>query len=164
MIMIVLKLLKSVINKQSKGFTLIELVIVMLIVTTLGLIALPMSMSMVGKARETEAKQMLSAIGQGQQAYFFEHATFASELDSLNIGLSGHYYDYEEPQLINSNTVKQGAIAVDAIQDNTREYQLGIYYNLSSFYLVLCQSLRENERAVAPNSSNGSCLQGSKID
>ena len=162
--MIFFRLFQSITNKQAKGLTLIELVMVMLIVTILGLIALPMSMSMVGKARETEAKQMLSAIGRGQQAYFFEHATFADELDSLNIGLSGQYYDYEEPQLISSTAVKQGAIAVDARQDNTREYQLGVYYNFSSFALVLCQSLTEDEKAEAPDNFNTSCLQGTKIE
>ncbi|ACB52729.1 putative HofG-like general secretion pathway protein [Crocosphaera subtropica ATCC 51142] len=162
--MIFLKLFQSVTNKPAKGFTLIELMVVILIVSVLGVIALPMTISAVGKARETEAKQILSSIGQGQQAYFFEHATFATALDSLDVTFSGQYYNFEEPLLINSTAVKHGAIGLNAQQANTREYQLGIYYNLSSFSLVLCQSSTENDVAEAPNSSNDSCIQGTRID
>lgn len=162
--MILFLLLKILINKEEKGFTLLELMVVMLIVTVLSVITLPMTISAVGKAKETEAKQSLSAIGQGQQAYFFEHGTFSTALNDLDIGVSGKYYSFEEPLLINSTVVKQGAIGINARQANTREYQLGIYYDSNSFSLVLCQGLTENDTVEAPNRSNGSCIEGTKID
>jgi type IV pilus assembly protein PilA len=161
--MMSLLIFKIIARRQEDGFTLIELLVVMLITTILAFIALPSTMTTVGKAREAEAKQMLSGIGQAQQAYFFEHATFAEEFDHLDISFSGKYYDFEEPELVNATVVKHGAIGMNAEIANTREYQLGVYYDAGSFNLILCQSFNRNDMAEAPNEVNAPCIQGSKI-
>ena len=161
------RLLKSIINQQNKGFTMIELLVVMLIAAICGSIALPNTMAVVGKAKEAEAKQMLSSIGQNQQAYYFEHAEFADEMEDLDGVVYGYYYTYEKPSIITNAPypgVKQGAIAVNAQQYNTREYQLGVDYNSNSFFLVLCQSLTAHQNAEAPNISNGECINSTKIE
>ncbi|WP_232287189.1 type IV pilin protein [Crocosphaera watsonii WH 8501] len=166
MMMIKILLLKVLTNKHIKGFTMIELLVVMLIVAVFGSIALPNTMAVVGKAKEAEAKQMLSSLGETQQAYYLENAKFADKLENLDIVFSGYYYNYEEPVIITNSPypgVKQGAIAVNSLENNTREYKLGVYYNSKSFLLVLCQSLSPNQNAQAPNISDGECINSTKV-
>ena len=161
--MIHVKLLRKIRKKSEKGFTLLELIVVMLIATILGLIAYPQMIDKVGRAKEVEAQQTLSSLGQAQQIFFFEHGTFANNLNQLDIGFSGKYYDFEQPNLISSTIVKQGAIGINSNQTNTREYELGIYYHLGSFNLILCKSSNPTEIAETPNVGNSDCIQGTKV-
>ena len=159
-------LLQKIRKKSEKGFTLLELIAVMLIATILGMIAYPQMIDRIGRAREVEAQQTLSSLGQAQQIFFFEHGKFARYINQLDIGFSGKYYDFEEPNLVSSTDsigVKQGAIGINANQTNTREYELGIYYHQGSFNLILCKSSNPSEPAQAPDSANGECTQGTKI-
>lgn len=51
-----------------------------------GLISIPLlssSMSCGNKAMESEARQMLGSVARGQQAYFYEHARFAPNFETL---------------------------------------------------------------------------------
>ena len=165
--MIYLIILQKIRKKSEQGFTLLELIVVMLIATILGVIAYPQMMNSIGRAREVEAIQILSSLGQGQQTFFFEHGRFAQDLDQLDIGFSGKYYDFEQPTLIssaNSTGVKLGAIGINANQTNTREYELGVYYYQGSFNLILCKSLNPNQMAEVPQSPHGDCIQGTKIE
>ena len=153
-------------KKSESGFTLLELIVVMLMATILSLTAYPQVMGQVGKARETEAKQTLSALGQGQQAYFFEKANFANQLDQLDVGIGDStYYQYTEPTIgsLSSPAVKHKATPLNAAVNNTRNYELGVYYNNGSFTLLLCQSLTHSSTAEAPNTLGVSCLQGTNI-
>ena len=49
-------------RKNEKGFTLVELMIVVVIIGILASIAIPKFSSMIGKAKTTEAKQILKQI------------------------------------------------------------------------------------------------------
>ena len=64
-------------RSTKQGFTLLELMIVIIIIGILSALALPTLVRQVGKAREAEAKNALSAIGFAQQGYFFEYRKFA---------------------------------------------------------------------------------------
>jgi len=59
-------------NALSKGFTLVELMIVIVIVGILAAVALPNFLSQTGKAKATEAKTNISAIIKQAQAKFAE--------------------------------------------------------------------------------------------
>ena len=72
-------------NKQKEeGFTLIELLVVIIIIGILAAIALPSFLNQANKAKQTEAKQTLSAMNKSQQAYFTENNEFMTNMDKFN--------------------------------------------------------------------------------
>jgi type IV pilus assembly protein PilA len=73
------KLLQHINQKKTnkeEGFTLIELLVVIIIIGILAAIALPSFLNQANKAKQTEAKQTLSAMNKSQQAYYTENNTF----------------------------------------------------------------------------------------
>ncbi len=62
--------------KTRKGFTLVELVIVIVIVGILSVISVPIYRGYVEKAMMTEGKVLLSAIAKAELAYHVEHGYF----------------------------------------------------------------------------------------
>ncbi len=69
--------------KQRKGFTLVELIIVIVIVGILSIVAVPVYKGYTKKAMATEAKALLGAILTAEKIYFVEHGNF-KVLDHTN--------------------------------------------------------------------------------
>lgn len=65
---------------MKKGFTLIELMIVIAIIAILAVIAVPNVMTFLAKAKRTEAYMNLSSIYAAQKAYWAEHGTYCAVL------------------------------------------------------------------------------------
>jgi len=67
----------------KKGFTLIELMIVVAIIGVLAAIAIPNFLKYQAKAKQSEAKTNLGAIGTTAEAYRAEHDTYMIAMSSL---------------------------------------------------------------------------------
>jgi len=65
------------------GFSLTELLVVIVVIGVLILLAMPKFSSVVTKAKETEAKSMLNHLHALEQAYYYEHDTYTSDLSAL---------------------------------------------------------------------------------
>lgn len=74
---------------NSKGFTLIELMIVVAIIGILAAIAIPNFLTYQCKARQAEAKTNLGAIRVSQEAYYAEYDTYSSNIDALGFVVKG---------------------------------------------------------------------------
>ncbi len=74
--------------KGRKGFTLIELLIVVVIIGILASFAIPNYRNTKGKARAAGLKSDLRNLATAQEAYFYDHITYTTNLTNLNITLS----------------------------------------------------------------------------
>lgn len=128
------------------GFTLIELIIVMIISSILTAIAIPSFLGQTGKAREVEFKSVLGAINRSQQAYHFEIQTFAQgatyqdTLILLGISLDNKYID----ELAITGDTLSATVTItnnDFGTDGTRAYSGGTYFDgLGLFSTIVCRS------------------------
>ncbi len=78
-------------RRGEKGFTLVELMIVVVIIGILASIAIPKFSSLIGKTKTTEAKQILGQIIQLEKTYYFTanaYEAFAAGDDSPAIGFA----------------------------------------------------------------------------
>ena len=73
-------------QKKAKGFTLIELMIVVAIIGILAAIAIPNFLRYQAKSKQSEAKTNLGSIFTSQVAFFGEYDEFASSKDHVNLG------------------------------------------------------------------------------
>ncbi len=64
--------------RNRKGFTLIELMIVVAIIGILAAIAIPNFLRFQAKSKQSEAKELLSTVYTAEQAYFAEQNTYGS--------------------------------------------------------------------------------------
>lgn len=71
------------IKRQVSGFTLSELLVVLVIIGILILLALPSLMPLISKTRSLEAKQMLKHVQTLEKMYFYENARYSSDLRAI---------------------------------------------------------------------------------
>ena len=90
---------------RNDGFTLTELLVVVIIVAILAVMALPVLVKTLEKAKIGEVTSNLNLIRTGQKIYFLEYGFFAgtgppeNPIDELNIenpnSTTNRYFDYE---------------------------------------------------------------------
>jgi type IV pilus assembly protein PilA len=88
-------------SHQTSGFTLLELIVVILIMGILTAIAIPSFANQAKRAKEAEARSTVGSINRAQQLYFAENSQFGS-LEDLELKLSNsRNYTYDsEPEAI----------------------------------------------------------------
>lgn len=86
---------------NKKGFTLIELMIVVAIIGILAAIAIPNFLNYQCKSKQSEAKQSLGTISKNQEAYLSEFDTYANSSKALGFAVKGetqrYTYTYTRP-------------------------------------------------------------------
>lgn len=68
---------------QSRGFSLIELMIVVVIIGILASIAMPQMNQWMAKAKRSEAKTNLSAIYSAEKTFFVEYGTYFADFNNI---------------------------------------------------------------------------------
>ena len=76
--------------KNDKGFSLVELMIVVAIIGVLAALAVPKFQSFQAKAKQSEAKSNLSHIYTLEQSYYGDQDTYSAVLADIGFSLQGH--------------------------------------------------------------------------
>ncbi|MBN2225317.1 MAG: prepilin-type N-terminal cleavage/methylation domain-containing protein [Deltaproteobacteria bacterium] len=112
--------------RNRKGFTLIELMIVVAIIAILAAIAIPNFLKFQAKSKQSEARTMLTGVYEAEMGYFATENRFSG--DALEIGFEPasppkYYLDPSMPGWITANAVTgftattSGNIDRDAFRD-----------------------------------------------
>jgi prepilin-type N-terminal cleavage/methylation domain-containing protein len=89
----------SNVKRKEGGFTLLELLVVIMIVGILSALGFSQFVKMIEKSRVGEAKSILGHIRTSERAYFLENFGYTSEMDVIAIEAptvctSTHYFSY----------------------------------------------------------------------
>ncbi|MGB5197914.1 MAG: prepilin-type N-terminal cleavage/methylation domain-containing protein [Candidatus Deferrimicrobium sp.] len=96
--------------KGKKGFTLIELMIVVAIIGILAAIAIPNFLKFQAKSKQSEAKSNLGAIYTGQVSFYGE-ANYYGDFDQINWSPAGNpRYHYALGAWADNNPLNRGAL------------------------------------------------------
>lgn len=89
---------------QEEGFSLSELMIVIVIIGILAMLAIPRFMGVTVEAKMTEAKMMLKQLHTLQSAYYYAHDRYAPSLDAVG---------FQQTRLVNDGGTARYVIAVE---------------------------------------------------
>ena len=96
------------IRKRFHGFSLMEVMIVVVIIGILAALAYPNLEKYLKRARQTEAKTNLSAIYTAQKIYFTLHQSYAEDINEIDLSLAQGLYTFTI-QEASKNTFKAQA-------------------------------------------------------
>ncbi|MCD6204289.1 MAG: prepilin-type N-terminal cleavage/methylation domain-containing protein [Candidatus Marinimicrobia bacterium] len=89
---------------NESGFTLVELMIVIVIVGILAAVAVPIYQGNIAKAKMTECDAALGTIRTAERVYYAENSTYTSSLSDLGLSnndLTGKYFEFADYQITN---------------------------------------------------------------
>jgi type IV pilus assembly protein PilA len=142
------KFIQHLNRKQSeKGFTLVELLVVIIIIGILTAIAIPNFLNQTAKAKQTEAKQNIGMINRVQSIHRAQNDQFANSFDLLAIGtlsggtdISTNSYSYTL-----ATTVDSASVLAQSLDFSLKGYSGGTnrYTNTTSQSViasVLCEA------------------------
>ena len=95
-------------RKRFHGFSLMEVMIVVVIIGILAALAYPNLEKYLKRARQTEAKTNLSAIYTAQKIYFTLHKSYTKDINELDLSLAQGLYTFTI-QEASKNTFKAQA-------------------------------------------------------
>ena len=79
--------MKKINKKTCKGFTLIEMLVVILIIGVLAAVALPQYNKAVEKANATQALSLLRPISNSAQIFYMVNGSYATDFNQLDVNL-----------------------------------------------------------------------------
>lgn len=98
--------------------------LLLMCISVLGSIALPSFPDRAGKAMQFEAKQYVSSINKGQQAYFAEKSAFATAVNGLELGIKTETTNYK----YSVQTTKKAAFSYGVSKEKNLKSYVGAVF------------------------------------
>jgi type IV pilus assembly protein PilA len=158
-------------KNSSQGFTLVELLVVIVIIGILTAIALPSFLNQSAKAKQVEAKNNISAINKTQQLWRVENAAFTTDFGDLALG---RLVGANDPAYAYTISLANGATVV--AKATTNQATLKGYASKVTFTdgaagtggvvskewgSIICEALTPGTSVVADPTSSSICAGGS---
>ena len=139
---------KLLVKNTAQGFTLLELMIVVIILGILAAISIPQLLAMVSNARETEIQTQVASLVRAQNAYFLEKGNFVKitrqqmrdNEHNLDVTIANDKYDIRADLDIQYNAVRVKTTALINYRDTLKNYIAGLHYSGGMFASVTCQT------------------------
>lgn len=117
-------------RENNQGFTIIELLIVIIVIGILSAISLPSFLNQANKARQTEAKTYIGSMNRAQQAAYMEQGSFTVNARELGLGIApettAYIYRIGVGSAAGSSVVNR-AIPSDGSFSNVPGSQAGVF-------------------------------------
>lgn len=112
----------------KKGFTLIELIMIIVILGILAAIAIPRYYDLQSDAKNAAEKGIVGGVRAGIMTYYAQNKTYPTALDSSNIGACN------ATNACFTNVLAQGGVTADWQKNNTNAYAgpTGQLYNYTN--------------------------------
>jgi len=110
---------------MKKGFTLLELIVVIIIIGVLASLGIPQYIRVTEKARQAEGVRALGALRGAQQRYYARMSAYTTLLTNLDATFLGKYFP--APSALNPGTADT---PLGSIARNTTERPAGYAYTL----------------------------------
>lgn len=158
-------------NRENKtnGFTIIELLVVIMLLLFLATLALPNLIGQIGKARESDAKHGVGTINRAQQVFHWQKQRFANGVDVsdasnlLGVTINSNYYNFlviADPVL---NLASVEANPIDSANDRTRMYAGQVAFQNGNYISVICRADQVGGLAVPFAGNNPPCTDGTEV-
>ena len=159
--------MKALSDRQNvSGFTLIEVLVVVIILGILASLSLPAFLSQAAKAKQTEAKGYVGAVTRAQQAYRIEKCTFAGEWSDLEIGIPAQTQDYT--YTLSPASDIETTIAAESEAPELRDYSGGVVVMQDSGQtsVAACQTIKTGGSVILPtlDRSIGAGCEGDDVE
>ncbi|MDJ0599437.1 MAG: type IV pilin-like G/H family protein [Crocosphaera sp.] len=141
-------LTKLLLKNSHRGFTLLELMIVIVMLGVLAAISIPQLLGMVAKARETEIHNQIASLVRAENVYYLEHGKFAkinstqmrNHEHGLDVAITNDKYNIRTTFASEYNAVRVKATALGEYQTSLKNYTAGLHYSGGIFASIICQT------------------------
>ena len=119
------KLFKKLQSKHKKGFTLFEVLVVVVIMAVLASIALPTYRKVVRKSRVSDGLNVLNMLSGAQEKYFMEHGYYAQNIGELKAPFKDTRPGGPHEDIVTTNfTYKRDKNCITAVSNSGATYTL----------------------------------------
>jgi type IV pilus assembly protein PilA len=161
-------------RNSERGFTLVELLVVIIIIGILSAIALPNFLNQSAKAKQSEAKVNIGAFNRLQITQRVENKTFTSTFDSLAIASLKGVQTYNTPnyKYDMTATTQNTTLQATALDPTLKSYSGGASQfingsNNSANAGIVCEALTPGIAVLGlpnlPNNAAPTCTAGTQM-